>query len=194
MLSFSSIPVLHGIGMTVAIGAFLSLVFSAMLGGRNHRGARPWLSALGAITRSSAVRWRCMPRGAGSGRRCPPRGRGASGRPPATMLLLTVTGLWPRSALLGPEPDAAAGANARLGQVGLCFDDGPDPEVTPAVLDLLDAHGAKASFFCIAERAARHPGLVRDIVAGGHTVENHTWQHPRRSRPSGCRRDPAGGR
>ncbi len=92
-------------------------------------------------------------------------------------LLLTAAGLWPRSTLLGPNLRRLPERNARLGQVGLCFDDGPDPAVTPAVLELLDRYGAKASFFCIGERASRHPGLVRDIVAGGHTVENHTWRH-----------------
>ena len=92
-------------------------------------------------------------------------------------LVLTAAGLWPRSNLLGPNLRRLPEQNARLGQVGLCFDDGPDPAVTPAVLELLDRYGAKASFFCIGERASRHPGLVRDIAAGGHTVENHTWQH-----------------
>ena len=46
-------------------------------------------------------------------------------------------------------------------EVAITIDDGPDPEVTPAVLDMLDAHGAKATFFCIAERASRHPELCR---------------------------------
>lgn len=92
-------------------------------------------------------------------------------------LLLTAAGLWPRSTLLGPNLRRLPEANARLGQVGLCFDDGPDPAVTPAVLDLLDSYGAKASFFCIGERASRHPRLVQDIAAAGHTVENHTWRH-----------------
>jgi len=62
--------------------------------------------------------------------------------------------------------------------VALTFDDGPDPSATPRILDLLDAAGARASFFCIGIRAARHPALIARIVAGGHTVENHTWSHP----------------
>ena len=48
----------------------------------------------------------------------------------------------------------------------------------PPVLDLLDRAGAKASFFCIAERAAHHAGIVREILRRGHSVENHTWHHP----------------
>lgn len=94
--------------------------------------------------------------------------------------LLGAIGLWPRSSLLGPNLRRLPAENARLGQVGLCFDDGPDPAVTPAVLDQLDRAKAKASFFCIAERAAHHPGLIEAIVRRGHTVENHSWHHSHR--------------
>jgi peptidoglycan/xylan/chitin deacetylase (PgdA/CDA1 family) len=62
-------------------------------------------------------------------------------------------------------------------QVALTFDDGPDDEVTPAVLDLLAAQGVRASFFCIAERARARPALVRRIVAAGHSVQNHSRHH-----------------
>ncbi|RPJ73173.1 MAG: polysaccharide deacetylase family protein, partial [Desulfobacteraceae bacterium] len=61
--------------------------------------------------------------------------------------------------------------------VSLTFDDGPDPEVTPRVLDVLDTAGARASFFCIGRRVRAHPGLCRDIVARGHRVENHGDSH-----------------
>ncbi len=101
--------------------------------------------------------------------------------------LLGAIGLWPRSSLLGPNLRRLPAANARLGQVGLCFDDGPDPKVTPAVLDLLDRAGARASFFCIADRAARHPTLVEAIVRRGHTVENHSWHHSHRFAAMGIR-------
>ncbi len=101
--------------------------------------------------------------------------------------LLGAIGLWPRSSLLGPNLRRLPEANARLGQVGLCFDDGPDPEVTPAVLDLLDRAGARASFFCIADRAARHRALVEAIVRRGHTVENHSWHHSHRFAAMGIR-------
>lgn len=91
--------------------------------------------------------------------------------------LLTSAGLWPRSTLLGPNltrlPDAAVARR----EIALTFDDGPDPAVTPRVLDLLDRHGAKASFFCIGERATQHPELVREIVRRGHSVENHSQRH-----------------
>jgi peptidoglycan/xylan/chitin deacetylase (PgdA/CDA1 family) len=95
----------------------------------------------------------------------------------ANHVVLTVAGLLPRSTLLGPNltrlPDAAAARR----EIALTFDDGPDPEVTPRVLDLLDAAGARASFFCIGRRAREHPALCREIVARGHRVENHGDSH-----------------
>lgn len=63
--------------------------------------------------------------------------------------------------------------------VALTFDDGPDPETTPVVLDALDAAGAKATFFVIGAKAERHPGLVRELVARGHAVGVHGYVHDR---------------
>jgi peptidoglycan/xylan/chitin deacetylase (PgdA/CDA1 family) len=62
--------------------------------------------------------------------------------------------------------------------VALTFDDGPHPELTPRVLDLLDAHGARASFFCVGRLVEKHTSLVREMVERGHGIENHTWSHP----------------
>ena len=62
--------------------------------------------------------------------------------------------------------------------VWLTIDDGPDPRDTPQLLDLLDRHGAKATFFLIGEKARLYPDLVREIVNRGHEVGNHTYQHP----------------
>ena len=59
----------------------------------------------------------------------------------------------------------------------LTFDDGPDPEITPQVLDLLDEHGARAVFFLIGERAEQEPDLVREIHRRGHCIGNHTYSH-----------------
>ena len=61
--------------------------------------------------------------------------------------------------------------------VSLTFDDGPDSEVTPRLLDLLDRHQAKATFFVTGANAERHPWLVKDILARGHTIGNHTYHH-----------------
>ena len=90
---------------------------------------------------------------------------------------LTAAGLWPRSALLGPNVRRLSAAAAARGEVALTIDDGPDPEVTPAVLDLLAAHGVRATFFCIAQRARQHPALLRRVVDAGHSVQNHSLQH-----------------
>ena len=69
----------------------------------------------------------------------------------------------------------------------LTFDDGPDPDVTPQVLDLLRAHGAKATFFCIGKRVEAHPEIYRRIIDEGHAVGNHTWSHPNGWRTSGSK-------
>ncbi|AXK72847.1 polysaccharide deacetylase family protein [Lysobacter sp. TY2-98] len=59
----------------------------------------------------------------------------------------------------------------------LTIDDGPSDD-TPAVLDLLDAHGARATFFLVGERARRHPDHVREIARRGHGIGNHSDSHP----------------
>jgi peptidoglycan/xylan/chitin deacetylase (PgdA/CDA1 family) len=94
----------------------------------------------------------------------------------ANHAVLTATSLWPRSSGLGPNwtrlpPCAGAG------RVAITVDDGPDREVTPRVLDILQASGARATFFCIGERVRANPGLSREIVARGHRMENHSQHH-----------------
>lgn len=101
----------------------------------------------------------------------------AAGAVAADQGVITLAGLWPRSRLLGPNWTRLPPASAGRGEVSITIDDGPDPEVTPRVLDLLDRHGAKASFFCIGEQARRYPALCRDIAARGHGVENHSLRH-----------------
>lgn len=94
------------------------------------------------------------------------------------LLILVAVVMLPRSRLLGPNMTRLPAAAARRKEVALTFDDGPDPVVTPQVLDLLDQYGAKASFFCIANKVIAHPELTREIVRRGHSVENHTNSHP----------------
>lgn len=60
----------------------------------------------------------------------------------------------------------------------LTFDDGPHPEHTPLLLDLLAVHRAKATFFLIGREAERYPEVVERIVREGHAVGNHSWSHP----------------
>jgi peptidoglycan-N-acetylglucosamine deacetylase len=88
--------------------------------------------------------------------------------------VLMGAGMLPRSRSLGPNLRRMP---AGEGRVALTFDDGPDPEVTPRVLDLLEGHGARASFFCVGELVERHPGLTREIARRRHRVENHTHRH-----------------
>ncbi|MFI5337101.1 MAG: polysaccharide deacetylase family protein [Opitutales bacterium] len=63
-------------------------------------------------------------------------------------------------------------------EVWLTIDDGPDPEDTPRLLELLAAHGAQATFFVIGKNAAAHPALIRAIAMAGHEVAHHTQTHP----------------
>jgi peptidoglycan-N-acetylglucosamine deacetylase len=59
----------------------------------------------------------------------------------------------------------------------LTFDDGPVPEATPWVLDLLKRYNAKASFFCIGDNVRKHPEIFKRIITDGHCIGNHTYNH-----------------
>lgn len=63
-------------------------------------------------------------------------------------------------------------------KVCLSFDDGPDPEWTPAILDILKERGVKAMFFIVGSEAERYPDIVRRIAAEGHAIGNHSFTHP----------------
>lgn len=67
---------------------------------------------------------------------------------------------------------------ATAGVVALTFDDGPDPDHTPAILDILAAHEARATFFVVGEYAEQHPDLVRRMIDEGHEVAQHSYTHP----------------
>lgn len=83
-----------------------------------------------------------------------------------------------RARLLGPNLNRLPAAAIAHRQVCLTFDDGPHPELTPRVLELLGHYRAQASFFCVGERAQAHPEIVHEIARRGHSVENHTHRHP----------------
>lgn len=59
----------------------------------------------------------------------------------------------------------------------LTFDDGPDPEATPFVLEQLEKFNAKATFFCIGENVKKYPEIYQQILQAGHSVGNHTYNH-----------------
>lgn len=107
----------------------------------------------------------------------PGRWRWALAAVAADHLLMAGASLMPRSSLLGPTLTRLPDAARRRGEVALTFDDGPDPAVTPRVLDLLDEAGARASFFVVGRRAAAAPELVAEMGRRGHKLENHTWSH-----------------
>ena len=92
-------------------------------------------------------------------------------------LLLMLAGLWPRSHWLGPNWTRLPATAANRREIALTIDDGPDPVVTPQVLDLLDRYDVRATFFCIGAKAALYPDLCREIVRRGHAVENHSQHH-----------------
>lgn len=95
----------------------------------------------------------------------------------ANHLLVTLAMLWPRGQLLGPNVVRLPAEAIARREISLTFDDGPDAEITPRVLDLLDRHRARASFFCVGEKLAAHPQIAREIVRRGHSIENHSLRH-----------------
>ncbi len=107
-------------------------------------------------------------------------------------LLIAAAFCWgtlkPGSKLYGP-----VATRVEADDILITIDDGPDPQHTPAILDLLDAHGRKAVFFVIGDKVRRFPDLARLIVARGHELGNHTMTHPQsdmwRLGPSRTRRE-----
>jgi peptidoglycan/xylan/chitin deacetylase (PgdA/CDA1 family) len=84
-----------------------------------------------------------------------------------------------RAALLPVSTVACVRTEERV--VSLTFDDGPDPEFTPRVLDALATHGARATFFVMVEQAEKHPALVTRALAEGHEIALHGIDHTRLS-------------
>ena len=80
----------------------------------------------------------------------------------------------PASSLFGPVVRRLPPGTA----IGLTFDDGPNPAITPSLLELLDRHNAKATFFLIGRFARACPGIVTDIASRGFAIGNHTESHP----------------
>jgi len=82
----------------------------------------------------------------------------------------------------------AAAVRSRLGNISgvqtedlvaaLTFDDGPHPEFTPLLLEVLQKHRARATFFMVGQAAQRYPDLVRQVARSGHVIGNHSWDHP----------------
>ncbi len=92
-------------------------------------------------------------------------------------------------ALFSPSGSLPPGTQLSYSRVGgvtgpfiaITFDDGPHASNTPRLLDMLAARNIKATFFCVGTNVARYPNIVRRIVADGHEMANHTWNHPKLS-------------
>jgi len=82
--------------------------------------------------------------------------------------------VYPRAQIFGPT---ICRTNS-CGKLAITFDDGPNPSITPKLLDLLDRHEARATFFLIGRFVRECPGLVKEISARGHVIGNHTETHP----------------
>lgn len=84
-----------------------------------------------------------------------------------------------RTPVRGRNVGGPAGARTTTGSkaVALTFDDGPDATLTPQILRLLAKYRVRATFCVVGKNVQRHPALVRQIVAGGHALCNHTWDH-----------------
>ncbi len=89
--------------------------------------------------------------------------------PPATTSTITVPPATPASPPPEPRPDGDA--------VYFTFDDGPNPVYTPQILDVLSRYGVRATFFVIGRLVEVYPEIIERIIAEGHTVANHTWNH-----------------
>ncbi len=87
----------------------------------------------------------------------------------------------PRPAASAPSSSgrrAYNSVNVSERYVALTFDDGPNPETTIKLLDMLKARGVKATFFVLGSRASQHPAILKRMIAEGHEVANHSWNHP----------------
>jgi len=99
-------------------------------------------------------------------------------------------GLHPNSPSISVIPDAPLARAPRVPAqynsvntsrrfVALTFDDGPHPELTPRLLDILRQNGVRATFYVIGRNVEMYPEIARRIVAEGHEIANHSWSHPR---------------
>ena len=85
---------------------------------------------------------------------------------------------WPTSQIFGRTLTAPRLDPGKPDEIALTFDDGPNPAFTPRLLELLDRHNVKATFFMVGQYASNQPALTRQIADRGHLIGNHTWSHP----------------
>jgi peptidoglycan/xylan/chitin deacetylase (PgdA/CDA1 family) len=97
---------------------------------------------------------------------------------------LMYASVWPSSQLFGHALTAPRLYGNGLDEIAFTFDDGPNPRWTPLLLELLAKHNVRATFFLIGQYAAAQKSLVRETLAAGHLIGNHTWTHPNLARTS----------
>ncbi len=95
----------------------------------------------------------------------------------ANQVLIGGAVMWPRSTWIGENIRRLPETSNLKKEIALTFDDGPDLDITPRVLDLLDAAGHKASFYVVGKQAEKYPQVIQEIVRRGHAVENHSQHH-----------------
>lgn len=90
----------------------------------------------------------------------------------------------PAAANAASKPATWFSVNVDGPYIAMTFDDGPSPETTPRLLDILKQRNIKATFFMIGQNAERNPAIVKRILAEGHEIGNHSWTHPQLSKLS----------
>jgi peptidoglycan/xylan/chitin deacetylase (PgdA/CDA1 family) len=88
----------------------------------------------------------------------------------------------PEAANAASKPATWFSVNVDGPYIAMTFDDGPSPETTPRLLDILKQRNIKATFFMIGQNAERNPAIVKRILAEGHEIGNHSWTHPQLSK------------
>jgi len=90
----------------------------------------------------------------------------------------------PEASSGGPKPATWFSVNVDGPYIAMTFDDGPSPETTPRLLEILKQRNIKATFFMIGQNAQANPAIVQRILAEGHEIGNHSWTHPQLSKLS----------
>ena len=80
--------------------------------------------------------------------------------------------------LLASRFQVATDQSTKQKNIALTFDDGPDPDYTVRILDILEKHKAKATFFMVGKRVHTYPEIAKKVAKAGHEIGNHTWNHP----------------
>ncbi|MEV0898705.1 polysaccharide deacetylase family protein [Actinoplanes sp. NPDC049802] len=167
------------LGTLVAAGLLLTAVPIPQSGGESNSVMTAAAEAVGVISRSEKKKpeKKAEP---GSVQALPATTRPsvAPSPPPTSAPAAQPTGKQPEQVVVPPGDGPFNSLRTTGSQVVmLSFDDGPDPEQTPKILELLEKHQVKAVFCLVGTQARRHPDLVRKIAEAGHVLCNHTWSH-----------------